>query len=638
MENTVNIAFVAHVDAGKTTLTEHILYKSGALRTLGSVDEGTAKTDDLAVERMRGISVRSALASFQIGETTVNLIDTPGHADFFSQVERTFLAVDAVIVLVSAVDGVQAGTETILAAADESGMPVIFFINKCDRDIARTAEVAAQIKGIRNGAFEYAAERYETAAMYDDSLMELFLDNKPEDTAAVDRTIQNKMKTCEIAPILAGSAYTGEGIEELLGALSSIVPQADESASEVMASESSAGVIFSVIHDKAFGRGAYIRLFAGVLQVRSIVTINGAEYKTTIMKRQTNGRWEDVKELHAGEIGLVYGLTHCKTGDIFGDASLMPTRAQMGIAKKALLTARIFPEDVADNTALRAALEMMTAEDPALEFVWEQAASSMHINVMGVVQIETLAAIIEERFGLKVTIADPEIIYKETLSAPAVGFDAYTMPKPCWAVLRFELTPAPRGNGITYSCTAAANRISYRYREQVALSIAPSLRQGLYGWEVTDIDINLSDGEDHPIHTHPLDFTIATPLALMNGLSRGGTTLLEPILAVRFTCDSKHVGRIMSDIIAMRGQLGDTAHHGDDVTLDALVPLATSLDYPITFASITSGLGIMTQKLHGYKECPLELGKTRTRRGVNPLDRSKYILAARGAMGGTVFD
>jgi len=637
MPNTINIAFMAHVDAGKTTLTEHILYKSGVTRALGSVDEGTAKTDDLAVERARGISVRSVLTSFRIGDITVNLIDTPGHADFFSQVERSFLAVDAVVVLVSAVDGVQAGTETILAEAAESHTPVIFFINKCDRDIARKEEVAAQLKELRNGAFDYVSGRYEAAALYDNDLLEAFLDGKPEDAAAVHRTIRERIKACELSPILFGSAYTGEGISQLFDAIADIAPPA-ACTDSTLENELPAGVVFSVIHDKAFGRGAYVRLFSGMLQARNVVSIGGADYKITVMKQQINGRWTDVQTLRAGEIGLVYGLTYCKTGDMFGDAALLPSRVTRGLTRKALLTAQIYPKDTSDNTALRAALEMMTAEDPALEFAWEPAVSKMHINVMGVVQIETLPVLIEERFGLSVIIDEPEIIYKETLSAPAVGFDAYTMPKPCWAVLRFELTPAPRGNGITYHCTAAPNRISYRYREQVALSIAPSLKQGLYGWEVTDIDIELADGEDHPIHTHPLDFTIATPLALMDGLRRGGTTLLEPIVAVKFTCDSKHIGRIMSDIIAMRGQVGATTHHIKDVTLEALVPLATSLNYPVTFASITSGLGIMTQKLHGYKECPLELGKTRARRGVDPRNREKYILAARGAMGGTVFD
>ena len=634
MPKTINIAFMAHVDAGKTTLTEQILYQSGVIRMLGSVDEGTAKTDDLAVERARGISVRAALASFKVGEATVNLIDTPGHADFYSQVERTFLAVDAVVVLVSAVDGVQAGTETIVSEANENHIPVIFFVNKCDRDTARAEETAEQIKELRIGAFDYAAQRYETAALYDDVLTEAFLDGAAEDVAAVNKTIRDKIKACELSPILFGSAYTGEGVAQLLDAIGEIAPYADSDSE----GEPRSGVVFSVMHDKAFGRGAYIRLFTGSLQARDVVCINGVEYKTTVMRRNTDGRLTDVKELCAGEIGLVYGLSGCKTGDMFGDTTLLPPRAAKGLEKKALLTAQIRAENTADSTVLRAVLEMMTAEDPTLEYTWESATSKIHINVMGAVQIETLSAIIEERFGIKVLITEPEIIYKETLSSPAIGFDAYTMPKPSWAILKFSLTPAKRGSGVTYKCTAPPNRISYRYREQVETSIVPSLKQGLYGWQVTDVDIDLIDGEDHPVHTHPLDFTIAAPLALMNGLKNGGTTLLEPILEVKFTCNAKHIGRIMSDVTAMRGKVGTLTHRGEDVTLSAEVPLASSLNYPVTFASITSGLGVMVQKLRGYKECPLDMGKTRARMGINPLDREKYILAARGAMGGTVFD
>ena len=271
-----------------------------------------------------------------------------------------------------------------------------------------------------------------------------------------------------------------------------------------------------------------------------------------------------------------------------------------------------------------------------LELEW--AREGMHVNVMGAVQMETLPAMIEERFGIRPVMDEPEIIYKETLARPAVGYDAYTMPKPCWAILKFQLTPTEPGSGVSYRCTAAPNRLPYRYRDQVAQSIAPALKQGRYGWEVTDIDIDLIDGEDHHIHTHPLDFTIATVLALTDGLRNGGTVLLEPILDVKLSFDKKHLGRITGDILQMRGQPGIPSFRDDQVTLTARVPLASSLGYPILFASVTSGFGIMTQRLHGYQECPLELGKTRTRRGVDPLDRSKYILAARGAMSGTVFE
>ncbi|MDR0293360.1 MAG: TetM/TetW/TetO/TetS family tetracycline resistance ribosomal protection protein [Oscillospiraceae bacterium] len=624
--DTFNIAMMAHVDAGKTTLTERLLYDAGVIRTLGSVDDGTARTDDLTVERARGISVRSAVTSLETGGVTVNIIDTPGHADFYTQVERAFLAADAVVVLISAPDGIQAGTETIISEAESKRVPVIFFVNKCDRAFtppARPEEIHA-------GAYAWPEDRYETAALFDDGVADAFLSGRPEDVSVTDPILREAFHSRKAHPVIYGSAQTGEGVDRLLDVFARLAPRGGGGSGEA------AGVIFSVTHDKMFGRGAYIRLYSGELRVRESVSLGGGTYKAAIVKKLVNGRWVDGKSLCQGDIGLVFGLSNCKTGDFFGGETCLPLRAVCGLTHKALLTAKI---GGAEDRVIRAALEMMTAEDPALVFETDPFSGAMHINVMGSVQMETLPALIEERFGLQVVLGEPEIIYKETPAKEAYGFDAYTMPKPCWAVLKFKLTPGERGSGVTYRCSAGADRLPYRYREQVALSVAPSLKQGPYGWEVTDVDIELVDGQDHHIHTHPLDFTIATPLALADGLRNSGTVLLEPILDITFTCSAKHLGRIMSDVTRMRGQSGEPVYRGGggDVTLCARVPLAASLTYPVTFASITSGLGVMTQKFYGYGECPLELGKTRPRRGVDPLDRSRYILAARNAMTGTVF-
>jgi len=627
-----NIALMAHVDAGKTTLTERLLFCAGVTRALGSVDAGTARTDDLAVERQRGISVRSAFISFDVGGTTINLIDTPGHADFYSQVERAFLAVDAIVVLVSAVDGVQSGTETIVTEALAQGLPLMFFLNKCDRDTARPAEVLEQLRGLVGGAFAYPEAAHETAALFDDGLMEDYLEGRTSDPAKITSILREQIKAGQATPVLCGSAATGQGVDALLAAVCYLLPAAPVDDAP------SAGVIFSVAHDKTLGRGAFVRMYEGSLHTRDAVNIGPATHKAAIIKQQTNGKWANVESLASGQIGLVYGLADCRTGQVIGAPARLPPRAARGLVRQPLLTAQITPAIPAELPALKAAMEEMAAEDPTLGLAWEPISGKLNIDVMGAIHVETLAAVIRERFGLAVAIDPPEVIYKETPAQPGEGFDAYTMPKPCWAVLRFALAPAPRGSGIAYTCSAAANRLSYRYRGQVEQSIAPSLRQGLYGWEVTDLSIDLVDGQDHHIHTHPLDFTIATPLALMDGLVHCGTTLLEPILQVRLTFDQKHAGRVTSDIIRMRGEPRQATYRGPNMTLEALLPLATSLDYPAAFASLTSGTGIMTQKLHTYRECPLELGKIRDRRGVDPRDRAKYILAARHAMSGTVFE
>ncbi|MDR1692564.1 MAG: TetM/TetW/TetO/TetS family tetracycline resistance ribosomal protection protein [Oscillospiraceae bacterium] len=560
-----NIAFMAHVDAGKTTLTERILFETGAIRAAGSVDEGTARTDDLAVEKERGISVRAAFTSVTVKDgTVINIIDTPGHADFYAQAERAFLAADALVIPVSAVDGVQAGTELVTGEAGE--VPVIYFINKADRETARIGDVVRQLKNLKVGAYRYPEERYETAAELSDELAEAYLSGAPEDRDAVSRVLREHI--AERTPILTGSAKTGAGVAELLEAIPRLVPYGGEAGGEP------SGVIFSVTHEKMFGRGAAVRLFAGTLRVRDVVVNRGVENKVTVIRRLRNGRWEDIPALAAGEIGMVFGFPRCQTGDTFGEE--LPPRAMRGLTAKALMTSSVTPDNPAESASLKAAIEMLAAEDPALEP--DFGGGAVTVGVMGAIQIETLPALISERFGLGVTLGPPEVVYKETPSKAAVGFDAYTMPKPCWAVLKFIITPGERGSGVSYRCTAGSDRLPYRYRVQVEQSIPQSLKQGPLGWEVTDIGIELVDGEHHHIHTHPLDFTVATPLALADGLRNSGTTLLEPILDITLTFPEKLLGRILGDILRMRGETTGQSYRGDGtVTLTARVPLAASM-------------------------------------------------------------
>jgi len=207
------------------------------------------------------------------------------------------------------------------------------------------------------------------------------------------------------------------------------------------------------------------------------------------------------------------------------------------------------------------------------------------------------------------------------------------MPKPCWAVVRLALEPLPRGSGIIYDGgRVPSNKLFYRYQEHIRQSFYDSLAQGLYGWEITDMKATLTDGEHHTIHTHPLDFFTATPMAVMNGLHRTGTTLLEPILAVRIKSGTEHLGKIISDITMMRGEFDEPVIRGDAMTLEALLPAATSLDYPVRLAAQSGGRAIFSSRFHGYREVDLALGRTSPRRGIDPLDRAKWILQARGAI------
>ena len=260
------------------------------------------------------------------------------------------------------------------------------------------------------------------------------------------------------------------------------------------------------------------------------------------------------------------------------------------------------------------------------------------LDIMGTIQLEVLSVILPERFGLKVRFGQPKVVYKETVSGPAEGLAVYTMPKPCWAILKFLVEPLPTGSGIQYECVAPPAHLPYRYRRQVEQTVPRALRQGMMGWEVTDVKLTLIDGQDHPIHTHPLDFVLATPWAIMEALKNAGTQLLEPMLRCRISVPEDLVGRVMNEITLMRGEAGYPVSEDGAAVLTARIPAATSMDWPARLASMTQGRAVLASRFDGYRPCPNELGETCPRRSVSPLDRMKYILAMRNALEGGLRD
>ncbi|MBE6768639.1 MAG: TetM/TetW/TetO/TetS family tetracycline resistance ribosomal protection protein [Ruminococcaceae bacterium] len=641
MKEIRNIGIFAHVDAGKTTLSEQILSHAGAIRTVGSVDAGTAHTDSLPVERRRGISVKASCVSFDYQNVQIHLIDTPGHVDFSAEVERSLWALDGAVLVVCAVEGVQPQTEVLFEAMVKQHIPVLFFINKTDREGADVAGVTAQIQRLLTAK---AVDVTDTAAVSEllcdhaDDLLERYLNGEQFSAALLGERLAALTRARCAYPVLCGSALKDEGVGELLDAIVRYLPAPKRD-------EALCGVVFAARQDKSLGRGVWVRLYGGTLETREVVTIDEgidpitAEPKHTPHKiTQIQGANQNaVARLCAGEIGVVYGLSDVPIGRVLGDAAALDRQIEAGQLRTPLITVQVIPAEPEQMTALRRACEILSGEDPLLQVQYVRMFNELHLRVMGMIQLEIIEEMLDTRFDLRVTFGTPAIIYKETITAPAEGFVAYTMPKPCWAVLKFEITPAARGSGVTFSSTVPVRKIMACYQHQVEQAIPLALNQGRLGWQVTDVNIKLVDGEHHLVHTHPLDFIVATPMAIQDGLRRGGSTLLEPILAARFILPAEHVGRVMSDVVAMRGEVVASVHDGDRVIVDALVPVQSSLDYAITLATFTSGRGTMSVRLHGYKECPRELGSTAKRRSVDPLDTSKYILAARGALEGDIF-
>ena len=638
-----NIGIFAHVDAGKTTLSEQFLLRAGAIRSAGSVDSGTAHTDSLPVEKRRGISVRASCVRLTWKGEAINLIDTPGHTDFSAEIERSLWALDGAVIVVCGVEGVQPQTELLFEALRAQGMPVMFFINKLDRDTADPRRVAAQIRRRLSGRAALVDDTdmlTEAVCDADNAMMERYLAGESLTRETLLRRLPALARRGEVFPILGGSALKGQGVEAALDAVIEDLPPPDTRNAALC------GVAFAVTHDRQLGRGLWVRLFGGRLESRDAMTLPGpidplTGEQTQVQNKITQIRsvdGADIGALSAGEIGVIYGLSQLKVGQSFGDTAALPRQVRPGALRAPLTTVRVVADAPDKMKALAAACATLADEDPLLQTRYVRATNELRIDAMGAIQLEILEDALKSRFGLSAGFTAPTVIYRETIAREAEGFCAYTMPKPCWAILQFVIRPGARGGGVTFHSEVAGRNILPRYQHQVEQALPLALAQGRLGWQVTDVDITLVGGSHHLIHTHPLDFIVATPWAIQDGLRRGGSVLLEPILELRLRVPPDCLGRIMSDVNAMRGEVTDVQSAEDFTSVRALVPVADSLDYPTRLAQATGGRGGMSARLYGYRDCPLELGATAPRRNVDPLDTSRYILAARSALEGGIFD
>jgi len=643
---------VAHVDAGKTSVTEQFLYKSGVIRHLGSVDKGTSQSDNLAVEKERGISVKSSSASFEWNEIKINLIDTPGHVDFSAEVERSLRALDCAILILSAVEGVQAHAVTIWKALRKMNIPVIIFVNKIDRMGADTDAVIREIKKelthdivvmqlvhhegsseamitdiSQATSWEKLPEDFiESILNNDENLMHRYLENKPLQLEDIRQSMANQVLNQSLFPLMFGAAKFDVGMTELLDSITRLMPQANGDANAPVS-----GIVFKVVHDKTIGRLAFTRLFNGTIHNRDTVLNATQETEEKISRiRQFKGqKQEDSGSVFAGDTTILCGMSHVRAGDIIGTDDDIHQAVNL---QAPLLTVNVTAENPEDFPALVNALQILSDEDPAMDMNWIKETRELHIKVMGLIQLEILENILNERFQLKVKFGKPGVIYKETPAVSGEGYEEYTMPKPCWAVVRFKIEPRERGSGVEYNSLVGVNQVAQRYQNEIERTIPLALKQGMLGWEVTDIKITLIDGEHHTIHSRAGDFAVATPMAIMNGLKAIGTTLLEPILDFTITGPEDTLGKVIGSLTQLRAEIGNPLVSDDTFSLKGTLPVATSLNYAARLSSFTSGKGKLATRFSGYRACPLELGATTPFRGISPLDRSKYILQARKAL------
>ena len=644
-----NIGILAHVDAGKTTLTESFLYLGGIIGSPGNVDKGTAQSDFLDIEKERGISVRSATSTFYWKDVQINLIDTPGHIDFSADVERSLRILDAAILVVSAVEGVQAHTENIFLALKENRIPTIIFINKIDRIGADTQRVINEIKKdlsedivvlqqSKNDGEPDAniidcwnennidEEVTESIANQDDDILEKYLDDQEIPFSQLDDELKRAAGNFELIPIMMGAAKNLIGVKELLDAIVSYMPTAVGNEEEPFSA-----LVFRIDYDKKLGKICGIKVYNGQLSAKEIIknSTQDKNEKVNQIKRYKAGKFKDCTTIGAGDIAAVFGLSNARIGDILGSGELVPDEVELN---SPLLTVQVKAENDNEYPTLAEALGILSAEDPALEFEWLREDKELHVKIMGWIQIEVIEKTLEHRFNIKAKFDDPTVIYKESPKTIAEGFARYWMPKPCWAIIKLKIEPGEPGSGVVYSSEVSVNDIQKKYQNEVERTINKALKQGIKGWEVTDLKITLIEGEDHTVHSNPGDFIIATPMAIMNGLVNSDTKFLEPTIWFRITAPDELLGAVTSDIINMRGTFESPMILNGKFTFEGIMPVSSSMDYPVKLSSRSGGKAKIKTRFHSYVECADELGVSKPYKGISPLDEAKYILKARKAI------
>jgi len=644
----LNIGILSHVDAGKTTVTENFLFHSGAIRQIGSVDSGSTISDSMEIEKKRGVSVKASTVSFDWKGVSINLIDTPGHVDFASEVERVLSVLDGAIVVISALEGIQAHTITLVEIIKEIQIPFLIFINKIDRagvDLDSVLDSFKKELGIdivpillpddelnlipfwqsKQENTQFFEKISESILEYDDTLMSKYLE---EETITKDKLWQSakrSIKNQNLIPVLSGIAKNGIGIEELLNAIVEFLPVANQDIDKL-----NSALVYKIEYNQKYGKLAHVRVFSGQLKAKEMILNNrlNDEIKIGVLKKVQLNKLIDVPFLNAGDIGIITGAEDIQSGDYLGKK---PDNYRKVSILEPVMTTVIKPVNDSDFNKLNEALIILHNEDPLLNLKRYKSSNEFHISIVGPIQIEIIEDQLSKRFNFEVTFEKPIVIYKERPKVKAEGFVRYWMPKPCWAIMTFMIEPGGLGSGIEYISKVRQSDIHQKYQNEVSRTIPKVLQQGIKGWEVTDIKITLVSGEDHNIHSRPGDFELATYMGIMRALENSDTELLEPILSFSITAPEEHLGKIASDLTQMRAQFANPNFENEMFTLSGSIPVETSIDYSIRLNSLTSGRGRIILKFERYEVCPPNTGVIREYKGVNPLDESQWILHRRGA-------
>ncbi|MES9700219.1 translation factor GTPase family protein [Bacillus sp. JJ927] len=639
---TINIGIVAHVDAGKTSLTERILYETNVIKEIGRVDSGNTQTDSMELERQRGITIKASVVSFFIGDLKVNVIDTPGHADFIAEVERSFRVLDGAILVISAVEGVQAQTKILMRTLQKLNIPTVLFVNKIDRSGANTEKVVKQIKMIlSNDAFPfYSAQNegtkeariieyksyddcIERLAPYNESLLASYVNNEIISDALLRKELEKQIQQANVYPIFFGSAMTGIGVTELLEKLPGLIPANTSTQDETLS-----GVVFKIERESSGEKIAYVRVFSGSLHVRKYVEIQRGEsqsHKEKIKKMCMfhNGTAVQASAVHSGEFCKVWGLSNIKIGDIIGERTdyikdIHFAEPQMEAAIDVVAKKRIHD--------LYAALMELCEEDPLIKVWKDDVHDELYIRLFGEVQKEVIETTLLEKYKLQVTFSNTRVVCME--KPIGIGNSVEVMGEkanPFYATIGFKVERGKLNSGITYNLGVELGSLPLAFHKAIEDTVFQTLKQGLYGWEVTDIIVTLTHtGYASPVTTAS-DFRNLTPLVLMDALKQAETYVYEPLNEFELTVPEHAISTAMYKLAAIPATFAEPILHNDSYHLTGSLPVAKIENFKRMLHSFTEGEGIFTTKPGGFTKLTAPF-PTRKRVDFNPLNRKDYLL------------
>jgi len=653
LHKTLNLGILAHVDAGKTTLTERLLYAAGVIDEIGSVDHGTTQTDSLALERQRGITIKSAVASFAIGDLTVNLIDTPGHPDFIAEVERVLSVLDGAVLVISAVEGVQPQTRILMRALQRLRIPTLIFVNKIDRPGAGDERLLQAISerltravapmgsvraiGTRAASFELSADRLaEVLAERDEGILAAFVENESEVSQQQLRdALATQTQRGVVHPVFFGSAITGAGAEALMSGLAELLPAAQGDPEDP-----ASGSVFKIERGAGGEKIAYVRMFSGTIRTRDRLHFGGGlEGKVTAIAVFERGPSVQRSSISAGEVAQVWGLREIQIGDRIGATGAEGPAHQF---PPPTLEAVVAACNHDDRARLRVALAQLAEQDPLINVRQDDTRSELSVSLYGDVQKEVIQATLANEFGLDVAFREttPIHIERTTRSGEAVEI-LHTESNPFLATIRLRIDPAPNDTGIDFRLQIdprTAPLYIYKTLESFAQHmdeyVRQTLHEGLFGWQVSDCVVTMtkctySVPDGPPSRRGPLstaaDFRKLTPLVLMQALESARPVVCEPIVRARIEIPTDTIGAVMAALAQLGAAVETPSLRTRLSTIEATLPAARAQGLQRQLPGLTGGEGVLDSTFAGYQPVSGE-PPTRRRTTANPLNLDEYKL------------